>query len=256
MFLLKKLISAFLLPIPIGLFLLLISFIYLMFNSYKKAKIFLFLGLSWFLFFSFQPISNALLAPLENTHKALLETPKVNYILVLGSGHKSNESLSITSQVKMVGINRLVEGIRHYKNLENVKLIVSGYSSNDENSHALMQEKLAISLGVNPNDIIRLDTPKDTKEEAIEVKKIVGDNELILVTSASHMKRTVLLFQKEGLEVFPSPTNHLAYKDDSYSAYFSAKYIRNCEIAIHEYLGLLYSYLSKDLIDLQFKHID
>lgn len=248
MFLLKKLISAFLLPIPIGLFLLLISFIYLMFNSYKKAKIFLFLGLSWFLFFSFQPISNALLAPLENTHKALLETPIVNYILVLGSGHKSNESLSITSQVKMVGINRLVEGIKHYKNLENVKLIVSGYSSNDENSHALMQEKLAISLGVNPNDIIRLNTPKDTKEEVIEAKKVIGNNKFILVTSASHMKRAVLLFQKEGLNVIASPTNHLAYEDDSNSAYFSAKNLRNCEIAIHEYLGLLYSYLSKDLI--------
>ena len=256
MFLLKKIISAFLLPIPIGLFLLLISFIYLMFNSYKKAKIFLFLGLSWFLFFSFQPISNALLEPLENTHKALLETPKVNYILVLGSGHKSDESLSITSQVKMVGINRLVEGIRHYKNLENAKLIVSGYGSNDENSHAFMQERLAISLGVKKEDIIRLDTPKDTKEEAIEAKKIIGNDKFILVTSASHMKRAVLLFQKEGLEVLPSPTNHLAYKDDSYSAYFCAKNIRNSETAIHEYLGLLYSYLSKYLIDLQFKHIN
>ena len=223
------------------------AFIYLIFNSHKKAKIFLFLGLSWFVLLSFQPISNAILSPLENSHKALIEIPKVNYILVLGSGHKSDESLSITSQVKMVGINRLVEGIRHYKNLENAKLIVSGYSVTDENSHAFMQEKLAISLGVKQEDIIRLDTPKDTKEEAIEAKKIVGDNELILVTSASHMKRSFLLFKKEGLNVIASPTNHLAYEDDSYSAYFSAKNLRNCEMAIHEYLGLLYSYLKNDI---------
>ena len=247
MFVFKKIVSAFLLPIPIGLFLLLLAFFYLMFNSYKKAKIFLFLGLAWFFIFSFQPFSIALLSPLENSHKALIETPKVNYILVLGSGHKSDESLSITSQVKMVGINRLVEGIRHYKNLENAKLIVSGYSVTDENSHAFMQEKLAISLGVKQEDIIRLDTPKDTKEEAIEAKKIVGDNELILVTSASHMKRSFLLFKKEGLNVIASPTNHLAYEDDSYSAYFSAKNLRNCEMAIHEYLGLLYSYLKNDI---------
>lgn len=247
MFIFKKIVSAFLLPIPIGLFLLLIAFIYLMFNSYKKAKIFLFLGLTWFLIFSFQAFSNALLVPLENSHKALIVTPKVNYILVLGSGHKSDENLSITSQVKMVGINRLVEAIRHYKNLENAKIIVSGYSATDENSHALMQEKLAISLGVKQEDIIRLDTPKDTKEEAIETKKIVGDNELILVTSASHMKRSFLLFKKEGLNVIASPTNHLAYEDDSYSAYFSAKNIRNSETAIHEYLGLLYSYLRNEI---------
>lgn len=247
MFVFKKIVSAFLLPIPIGLFLLLLAFFYLMFNSYKKAKIFLFLGLAWFFIFSFQPFSIALLSPLENSHKALIETPKVNYILVLGSGHKSDESLSITSQVKMVGINRLVEGIRHYKNLENVKLIVSGYGATDENSHAFMQEKLAISLGVKQEDIIRLDTTKDTKEEAIETKKIVGNEALILVTSASHMKRSVLLFQKEGLNVIASPTNHLAYEDDSYSSYFSAKNLRNCEMAIHEYLGLIYSYLRNDI---------
>ena len=247
MFVFKKIVSAFLLPIPIGLFLLLLAFFYLMFNSYKKAKIFLFLGLAWFFIFSFQPFSIALLSPLENSHKALIETPKVNYILVLGSGHKSDESLSITSQVKMVGINRLVEGIRHYKNLVNVKLIVSGYGATDENSHAFMQEKLAISLGVKQEDIIRLDTTKDTKEEAIETKKIVGNEALILVTSASHMKRSVLLFQKEGLNVIASPTNHLAYEDDSYSSYFSAKNLRNCEMAIHEYLGLIYSYLRNDI---------
>ncbi len=247
MFVFKKIVSAFLLPIPIGLFLLLLAFFYLMFNSYKKAKIFLFLGLAWFFIFSFQPFSIALLSPLENSHKALIETPKVNYILVLGSGHKSDESLSITSQVKMVGINRLVEGIRHYKNLENVKLIVSGYGATDENSHAFMQEKLAISLGVKQEDIIRLDTTKDTKEEAIETKKIVGNEALILVTSASHMKRSVLLFQKEGLNVIASPTNHLAYEDDSYSSYFSAKNLRNCEMAIHEYLGLIYSYLRNEI---------
>ena len=247
MFLFKKIISAFLLPIPIGLFLLLLAFIYLLFNSHKKAKVFLFLAICWFTLFSFQPISNALLKPLENSYVSLLQTPKVNYILVLGSGHKSDDSLAITSEVKMVGINRLVEGIRHYKNLESAKLIVSGYGAKDENSHAFMQEKLAISLGVKKEDIIRLDTPKDTKEEAIEAKKIIGDEQIILVTSASHMKRSVLLFQKEGLNIIPSPTNHLAYEDDFYSAYFSARNLRNCETAIHEYLGLVYSYLRNEI---------
>ena len=108
---------------------------------------------------------------------------------------------------------------------------------------------MAISLGVKQEDIIRLDTTKDTKDEAIETKRVVGDEALILVTSASHMKRSVLLFQKEGLNVIASPTNHLAYEDDSYSSYFSAKNLRNCEMAIHEYLGLIYSYLRNDIWD-------
>ena len=247
MFLFKKIVSAFLLPIPIGLFLLLIAFIYLMFNSYKKAKFFSFLALLWFALLSFQPVSDAILKPLENAYPSLIETPKVQYVLVLGSGHKSDDELSISSQIKMVGINRLVEGIRHYKNLKNAKLIVSGYGGYDENTHASMQEKLAISLGVKKEDIIRLDTPKDTKEEAIEVKKIVKNEQIILVTSASHMKRSILLFQKEGLNVIASPTNHMAYGADSLSSYFAARNIKNCEIAIHEYLGLIYSSLRGEI---------
>ena len=247
MFIFKKIVSAFLLPIPIGLFLLLISFLYLIFNSYKKAKIFLALTFLWFFLFSFQPFANALLSPLENTYKDLLKTPKVEYILVLGSEHRSYDDLSITSQVKGIAINRLVEGIRHYKNLENVKLIVSGYGGFDKNSHAFMQERLAISLGVNPSDIIRLDSPKDTKEEAVETKKILADKPFILVTSAFHMKRSALLFQKEGLNIIPSPTSHLAYEATSLSSYFEAFNIRKCEMAIHEYLGLMYSWLRNEI---------
>ena len=247
MFIFKKIVSAFLLPIPIGIFLLLLSFLYLMFNSYKKAKIFLALTFLWFFLFSFQPFANALLSTLENTYKDLLVTPKVEYILVLGSEHRSDDDLSITSQVKGIAINRLVEGIRHYKNLENVKLIVSGYGGFDKNSHAFMQERLAISLGVNPSDIIRLDSPKDTKEEAVETKKILADKPFILVTSAFHMKRSALLFQKEGLNIIPSPTSHLAYEATSLSSYFEAFNIRKCEMAIHEYLGLMYSWLRNEI---------
>ena len=244
MFVLKKIISAFLLPLPIGLFLLFLGLMFLLFNSYKKAKLFIFLSFLWFTLLSSSIVSNALIKPLEDSHNALLNTPKVEYILVLGSGHNTNENLSITSQVTPTGINRLAEGIRHYKNLENAKLVLSGYGAKDENSHALMQEKLAISLGVKAEDIIKQDNPRDTKEEAMAIKKIVGQNPFILVTSASHMKRAVLLFQKEGLNFIASPTNHYVSKD---RRIFSAKNLRKCEMAIHEYLGLLYSWIRNDI---------
>lgn len=243
MFLLKKFISAFLLPIPIGLFLLFLAFIFLLFNSYKKAKFFAFITLLWFALLSNQTVSNAILSPLENAHKALLETPKVNYILVLGHGHITDEKLSITSQVKSTAINRLVEAIKHYKNLQNVKLIVSGYGGFDKNPHALMQEKLALTLGVKKEDIIRLDTPNDTHMEAVKSKKIIGAEPFILVTSASHMKRSMLLFQKEGLNPIAAPTQNLAYMDESYQEIFSATNLIKVEVAIHEYLGILWAYL-------------
>lgn len=240
MFFLKKFISSFLMPVPIGLFLFALGIYFLFRNSYTKAKVFLFLTLTWFALLSYSPIANAILAPLENTHKALLQTPKVDYILVLGNGHFSNENLSITSQVNTTAINRLNEGIKHYNILENAKLVVSGYGGYDRNPHAFMQSILSSSLGVDKKDIIRFDNPRDTREEALAMKKLVGDKPFILVTSASHMKRAILLFEKLGLNPVPAPTNHLAHNKKGFSFYFSGRNIHKVEVAIHEYLGLIW----------------
>ncbi|WP_121628275.1 ElyC/SanA/YdcF family protein [Poseidonibacter antarcticus] len=243
MFLFKKIVSAFLLPLPIGLFLLLIAFYFLMRNSYKKAKVFLFLGLSWFVLLSFQPISNAIISPLENSYKALLEIPKVQYILVLGSGHKTNENLSITSQLGSTAVVRLNEGIKIYKKLDNAKLIVSGYKGFDKNYHSFMSKKLALDLGIKKENIIKMDKPKDTRQEAIEAKKIIGTNPFILVTSASHMKRSMLLFEKLGLKPIAAPTYHLAKEEKNFSSIFSSENLYKVKVAFHEYLGLIWAYL-------------
>lgn len=252
MFILKKVVTAFIMPLPIGLFLLLLALIFLFRKSIKRAKIFLILGLLWFALLSNQTISNIIISPLENSHKALIETPEdVEYILVLGNGHKTNEKFAITSELNTTSINRLVEGIRHYKNLKNkdknLKLIVSGYAFDDPNTHAQMQKKMAIILGVLEEDIITLDTPKDTIEEAVEVKKIVEHKRLILVTSASHMKRASIIFKKEGLNIIESPTNHKYFISTYPTSYFSATNIKKVELAFHEYLGIIYAYLNREI---------
>jgi uncharacterized SAM-binding protein YcdF (DUF218 family) len=248
MFLLKKFVSSFLMPVPIGLFLFALGVYFLFRNKFAKAKFVLFLTLSWFALLSFQPISNAILKPLEDSHKSLLNPPlDVKYILVLGNGHKSNENLSITSQLNTTANNRLNEGIKLYRMIkkqnDELKLIVSGYGGFDKNSHAYMQSKLAQSLGVDFRDIIKLDSPKDTRQEALEVKKLINKNKLILVTSASHMKRSMLLFKKQGLDVIAAPTNHLVKESKGFSSYFSASNLYKVKIAFHEYLGLGWAYI-------------
>ncbi len=242
LFIVKKLISAFLLPIPIVIMFFILGLFFLYINSKGKAKFFLTFSFAFLLLFSNQTFSNALIKPLENSHKALLETPNVEYIVVLGNGHTTNEDLSITSQVNDTAINRLSEGIKHYKVLKNqnkdVRLILSGYSGTDKNTHAFMQEKLALALGVKKEDIIRLDSPKDTPQEAIEVKKIVEQKPFILVTSASHMKRSMMIFSKQNLKAIASPTNYKSHVNKSYNSHFNALNLEKTELAIHEYLGI------------------
>jgi len=239
----KKIISAFLMPVPIGLFLLLIAFIFLMKSSYTKAKVFSFLALFWFAAFTFQPVANALIKPLEDSHKALLEVPNVKYILVLGSGHNTNENLSITSQLRAVAVNRLSEGKRLHNKIANSKMIVSGYSGFDKNKHALMAKRFLEQTGVKEENILTMTKPVDTRMEAKEAKKIIGNEQFILVTSASHMKRSMLIFQKEGLNPIAAPTYHLGFTSHSYKALFSSFNLYKSKIAFHEYLGIAWGKL-------------
>lgn len=242
MFFLKKFISSFLLPLPIVLFLFAIGVYFLFRNSYDRAKITLFIALSILALCSFQPVANAVLKPLEDEHSTLLRTPEnIKYIVVLGNGHNTNEGLSITSQVNMVAQNRLNEGLKHLNLIKDSKLIVSGYKGYDKNSHAFMQQILAMSLGIDKKRILRSDNARDTREEAIYLKKTLEDKPFILVTSASHMKRAMLLFQKQGLNPIAAPTNHLVHEQKGFSSYFSSRNLYKIEVAIHEYLGLIWA---------------
>ena len=82
-FLLKKLISSFLMPLSFSLILFLIGLFFLFFNSYKKAKIFLSLSFILLILFSNSTFSNKLLEPLEKSYEKVSINEKAKYILLL-----------------------------------------------------------------------------------------------------------------------------------------------------------------------------
>lgn len=244
MFLVKKFISLFLMPFPIFLILIGIG-ILLWRKGYEQfAKKIFFFALVWITFLSYPPFSALLLKPLESTYpKISLNTPLPKYIHVLGSGHTSNKKLPLSSELGCNSLIRLNEGVSIYKSYPNMILILSGFGGDDPISNARMNQKMAIALGVSPNDIILLETPKDTEEEAIAAKKIVGNEPLILVTSASHMVRASALFRKSGVAVIEAPTDFQIKKEDTLWQFPSAGGLSRSESAFHEYLGILWNRL-------------
>lgn len=70
--------------------------------------------------------------------------------------------------------------------------------------------RVAESLGVPRSDILVLDKPKDTEEEASAIKAAIGDAPLLVVTSASHLPRAMIFFQHAGLHPLPAPANQMA----------------------------------------------
>jgi uncharacterized SAM-binding protein YcdF (DUF218 family) len=243
-FILKKIISTFIMPFPIGMLLLLIGLILLFKNKRTKASIILGLSFLWLFTISYAPFANALLYSYENIYPTLHNAPKnIKYIYVLGNTHHTDDAHPITSQVHEVTSVRLNEGIRLYKQLnEQPMLITSGYSGlYDPTAGAIMQERLALALGVKKEKLHVEPKAKDTEEEARAAKKYIGDSPFILVTSASHMKRALKFFKNECLNPIPAPTNHLAHiKHPHYTDIFDPNALRKTHLVWHEILGVLW----------------
>jgi uncharacterized SAM-binding protein YcdF (DUF218 family) len=253
-FLAKKIISAFCMPLP--MLVLLFSLAGLLYWR-KKFVLAKFLGVFAILFFyiiSIQITSDFLNSNLENQYSIYQKNKNqtVSFVLVLGSAHVSDKSQPISSLLSSAGLMRLVEGIRVYRLNPGSKLLLSGYSFTDKISHAQALKQVARHFGVPENDMILGERVKDTKEEADHWAQIAKGKTLVLVTSASHMPRSMYLFKQtianQGikLNVIPAPTDYISHKAStlSWQDWFpSGRNIYNVERAWHEYLGIFWAFL-------------
>ena len=73
----------------------------------------------------------------------------------------------------------------------------------------------------------------------------MGNEQFILVTSATHMPRAMSLFKSLGLNPIAAPTSY--YKGNFSSSFINlrASSFYLSKIAIHEYIGILWSKLQE-----------
>jgi uncharacterized SAM-binding protein YcdF (DUF218 family) len=258
MFILKKIISGFLFPLPFSLLLAFLGLYLLWFSTKQKAgKILVSVGLVILTLFSYRVVADKLLRPLERQYdtfeiKSLSAVPitedesAIKFVVVLGGGHTSDPELPLLSQINTSPLVRLMEGIRIYKKYPGVKLLLSGGGAFDPVSEAEMMARVAREMGVPESDIILETKSRDTKDEALFIKPIVGNELFVLVTTASHVPRSMALFKKLGMNPIPSPIGH-SVKDGqglSYYSFFpSTGNLRKAELAIHEYIGMTWAKL-------------
>ena len=246
LFLAKKVITFFIEPLGLILTLTTIGLYFFYKSSYTKAKLFLSFSLLLLLFLSYPPVGNLLIQQLESQYsKYDYKDDNIAYIHVLGSGHNENNKWPLSSQINSASLKRTIEGITIYKKLNNpdIKLIFTGYSGfRNTIPNAEINASIARIAGINNQNIIINGEPKVTKEEVDFTKSILGDNSFILVTSASHMPRAVKLFNDVGLNPITAPTDFHG-NDFSLLTAPNISSFEKSSIAIHEYLGIIWSYL-------------
>ncbi len=253
MFLLKKIAAPFLFPVPLSLLFALSGLFFLFFTRRRRTgKLLVAVGVLIFALLGFDQISSKIIVPLEQKYGAYSPSisgnvsDPVKFVAVLGGGHTSDPSLPVTSQLSRASLLRLVEGIRVYRKNPGSKIILSGGAVFDAVPEAKTLADAAQALGMKGDDIIMESDSRDTKDQARFIKKIVGGNRFVLVTSASHMPRAMALFRKLGMDPIPAPAGHLAKKSKGLSPgqfFPSAGSLQKAERAVYEYLGIMWARL-------------
>jgi uncharacterized SAM-binding protein YcdF (DUF218 family) len=244
LFLIKKLISALLMPLPLG-FVILLFAVFVFFQGYQRLAKGLGIGVifTWFIL-SLTPVSQLIAAPLEHKYPKY-NNETVSYVIVLGGYHNSDERFPISSLLSKTSLMRLSEGMRIYRMNPGAKLLLSGYKARDVISNAEAMAKVAHAFDIPKEDIIMADQPKDTAEEAAYWAQYLNSHLLknqhfALVTSAMHIPRSMYLFHNQGLQPIPAPTEFRTggHQGLHWHSWFpNANSLTLTESAWHEYLG-------------------
>ncbi|EDX86285.1 conserved hypothetical protein [Synechococcus sp. PCC 7335] len=214
MFFLSKLLPLFVYPVGLSSLLMMLGLVWL-WRHPRRASGAIALAL-FILFFSSNPIvSNKLLSSLEWRYFPPDPVPTADAIVVLGGATVPAIAPRPWVEVSEAG-DRILYAARLYNQGRAPKLILSGgrvqWRGGSDESEADDMKAFAMAMNVPEADIILEETSLNTRQNAVNVKKILAAQSIdsvLLVTSAVHMPRSVAIFQKLDIDVIPAPTDYL-----------------------------------------------
>ena len=245
MFLLKKLIKPFFLPSTFILLVLGIGALFIILSKRKRlGKYFLLAGTIFYYLFSIEPVSDLLITPLENRYPPLniAEAMDAKYIVALAGANINNER-SGSSKPQTLHSERFMEAVSLYFLMDEPKIVFSGGSGNPffgvKSTEQLID--FLTKLGIKKDKVRFEIESRDTYENGVEVKRLIGDQKFIFVTSADHMPRAMAVFKKLNMKPIPAPCDYQAGRSYTLLSFFPSG--GNLEIstrAINEYLGIIW----------------
>jgi len=221
-------------------------------------------GLVVFYLFSNGLVAEQLARSLERRVMPPDPLPKADGVIVLGGGISPRAYPRPTAEVHDAG-DRLLYGAHLIREGLADWIVCAGgggeLSYIEQTEAEAMQEMLAW-MGV-ADEQITLDTKsRNTRENAAESLPLAverGASSIYLVTSASHMPRSLGIYQKqaeqlgiEGLEIIPAPCDYEFIDPEQYPPLYyrvamnllpTAGSLRTSTRILHEYYGMVYYWL-------------
>jgi len=226
--------------------------IILFYSGFKKLSKYIFLiNFIFILLISFFPIGNYLIHKIEKEYHSFKIVPAhVDGILILG-GATNPLMFKEYGQTSLNGsAERLVESVEIIKKFKKAKVIFSGGSgvlNRPDLGHSQAAKYFYEKIGLDTNRIIFEDNSRNTYENILFSKKIANpkfNEKWILITSASHMKRALLIAENQNWNITPYAVDFKTIK--KFNTKLNFQLLSNLNLfneASHEWLGLISYYL-------------
>lgn len=245
MFVIQKIFNYIIFP-PSIFIILLIAALLLIRKHRGKAILLIITDILIIYFLSIEPVKNFVMKPLENYAPPVTrESVKdASLIVILGGGTLENspeegENGSLTGD----SFKRALYGLylaEQYK----IPILYSGGTlfGGQGKGEAEIAMKLLSKYNKSGIKLMKETMSRTTYENAVYVKEKFNPGKVILVTSAYHMKRSLFIFKRAGIECIPAPTD---YKIDSYDFNITSWIPKSCEMdciykGLKEHIGLLF----------------
>lgn len=216
---LSKLLPIFLYPLGLSCLLLLLALV-LLWKRPRWAALSILLTLALLLGTSNGFAAGRMLQSLEWQHVPSGDLPTADAIVVLGGATRPQLAPRPWVDLAEEG-DRVLHGAKLYREGKAPKVILSGGRNEwmgEATPESIDMATLMKTMGVPESAILQDSTSLNTRENALNTKQIMeaqGIRRILLVTSAVHMPRSLLIFKKLGIDAIPAPTDFITVYPDA-----------------------------------------
>ncbi|AFY34009.1 YdcF family protein [Calothrix sp. PCC 7507] len=164
-------------------------------------------------------VSHWLVRSLEWQNIPLTPIPNAEAIVVLGGATKSAFPPRPGVDLSETG-DRVIYAAQLYRQQKAPLIILSGGRINWRGGGASESADMAdilTSLGIPPQAIVQEPDSLNTYQNAVNVRNILQSRnirQVLLITSAIHMPRSLKIFQRQGIEAIAAPTDFLISENE------------------------------------------
>lgn len=243
MFVIGKILTMAMMPTPLLVEILLIG---LLLRRFLFGRMLVTLAATVFAICLIFPVDQWAVRPIEDRFPQVRTPPEhVDGIIVLGGSIDDLTSEDRQTPVTGAAGDRLTTFVALARRYPDARLVFTGGSGDIEQgvtNEAKWVRILFESLGLPDERVIYENRSRTTHENATDSFALVHpkpDETWILITSASHMPRSVGVFRKAGWRVIPWPVGYVSRDHLTTYSLVSGNRFATLDWAAHEWIGMV-----------------